>query len=148
MNARIFPILTLAALTLTGCPWYGYNSYNPTPTCDTTSPVNLSVSRQYAKPGDNVTLVATLPYAQPGSDCAKIKTVQFYNNEALIGEASNTFSLIWTLKLGEKGIPADLAVLDLPIFAKGVYADGKFTALTQAQFLKFNQTAPVATPVP
>jgi hypothetical protein len=147
MNMRILTVLAIAALTLTGCPWYGYNSYSGAPSCDTTSPVNLSLSRQYAKPGDNVTLVAT-PYTAYGTDCPKVQKVQFFNNDVLIGEASNTFSLIWTLKLGEKGIPADLAVLDLPIFAKGVYADGKFTALTQVQFLKFNQTAPATTPIP
>ena len=140
MNAKLLAILTLGALTLTGCPFYPYTPY--TPSCNTVSPVNFSVSREYVKAGDNVTLVATQvnPY---GTDCPKIQKVQFFNGETLIGEATNTFALIWTLKPGEKGIPADaINAVDLPLFAKGFFADGKATPLTNVQYLRLNQTAP------
>jgi hypothetical protein len=142
MNAKIFPIVIVGALTLTGCPFYPYNSYSTAPGCDTVSPVNFSVSREYVKAGDNVTLVATQGNSY-GTDCPKIQKVQFFNGETLIGEATNTFALIWTLKAGEKGIPADaINAVDLPLFAKGFFADGKATPLTNVQYLRLNQTAP------
>jgi hypothetical protein len=143
----------IAALgLLSGC-WYGTYPVPQPPVVKTRActgndffPPVLQLSRNKAKIGDTVLLLAATSPAQPQqtydaaqntyiqpdlSTCPKVKLVRFLIAETVIGEVSSEpYRLSLTLKAGEKGVPASVAgnagtTVDVNINALTVYSDDK-----------------------
>jgi hypothetical protein len=165
MNGMKMIPVALALVTLgslTSCPYYPYIPPNPTPPVNKTractgsdfAPPFVQLSRNKAKVGDTV-LMASIPgplqqpqnfdltqntYTQiDPATCPKIKLIRLLIGDAVIGEiGSEPYRLSFTLKAGEKGIPASNAsnagtTVDVPINAQTVYADDK-TSQYRAEF--------------
>ena len=151
--------LVIVALgLLSGC-WYGYGTPPPSPITKTRPcsgndflPPVLQLSRNKAKIGDSIVLVgipssinssptydsAQNVYVQPDlSTCPKVKLVRFLVNDVAVGEAiAEPYRLAFTLKAGEKGIPASSAgnagtTVDVAVTAQTVYADDKLGQFPQ-----------------
>jgi hypothetical protein len=150
-------IMIVALGLLSGC-WYGSYPGPPQPPVTKTractgsdfSPPLLQLSRNKAKVGDTVLLIATTSPAQPQpifdsaqnayiqpdlSTCPKVKLVRFLIGETVIGEVNaEPYRLSFTLKAGEKGIPASVSsnagtTVDVTINSQTVYSDDKISQI-------------------
>jgi hypothetical protein len=146
-------IMVVALGLLSGC-WYGSYPGPPQPPVTKTractgsdfSPPFVQLSRNKAKVGDTILLLATMPVATPQpvydsaqntytqvdpATCPKVKLVRFLIGETVIGEVNaEPYRLSFTLKAGEKGIPASSAgnagtTVDVTVNAITVYSDDK-----------------------
>jgi hypothetical protein len=156
MNSMKMIPVTLALTTLgllTSCPYYPYIP-QPSPPISKTractgsdfSPPLLQLSRNKAKVGDTVLLLATTNFIQPQptfdstqnvyiqpdlSTCPKVKLVRFLVGDTVVGEVNaEPYRLSLALKAGEKGIPASAAsnagtTVDVTVNAITVYTDDK-----------------------
>ena len=143
---------------LSGC-WYGSYPIPPQPTVKTRPctgndflPPVLQHSRNKDKIGDSIVLVGiqnnTNPnqtydsaqnvYVQPDlSTCPKVKLVRFLVGDVAVGEVTaEPYRLPFTLKAGEKGIPASSAgnagtTVDVAVTAQTVYTDDKISQFPQ-----------------
>jgi hypothetical protein len=154
---KMIPVaLALATLgLLTSCPYYPYIPPTPTPPVNKTRvctgsdflPPFLQLSRNRAKVGDTILMLASMGTAipQPVYDsaqntytqidpatCPEVKLVRFLIGETVIGEVnSEPYRLSFTLKAGEKGIPASSAniagtTVDVIVSVQTLYSDDKF----------------------
>ena len=143
---------------LSGC-WYGSYPIPQQPTVKTRAcggndffPPILQLSRNKAKIGDSIVMVgipssinlsqtydsAQNVYVQPDlSTCPKVKLVRFLVGDVAVGEVTaEPYRLPFTLKAGEKGIPASSAgnagtTVDVAVTAQTVYADDKISQFPQ-----------------
>jgi hypothetical protein len=137
---------------LSGC-WYGSYPMPQPPITKTRactgsdfSPPFVQLSRNKAKIGDTILFLSAMSgfAPQPAYDavqntytqidpatCPKIKLVRFLIGETIIGEVNaEPYRLSFTLKAGEKGIPASNAsntgtTVDVTVNAITVYSDDK-----------------------
>jgi hypothetical protein len=153
---KMIPVtLVLATLgLLTSCPYYPYIPPTPQPPAIKTractgsdfNPPFLQLSRNKAKVGDTILLLPMMPGVVPqpvfdasqntytqidSATCPKVKLVRFLIGETVIGEVSTEpYRLSFTLKAGEKGIPASSTsnagtTVDVTVNAITVYSDDK-----------------------
>jgi hypothetical protein len=145
-------IMIVALGLLSGC-WYGSYPIPPQPTNKTRactgsdfSPPFVQLSRNKAKVGDTILLLATTGTAVPQpiydsaqntltqidpATCPKVKLVRFLIGATVIGEVSSEpYQLSLALKAGEKGIPASSAInagttVDVVVNVQTLYSDDK-----------------------
>jgi hypothetical protein len=148
-------IMIVALGLLSGC-WYGSYPGPPQPpvtkiracTGNDFSPPFVQLSRNKAKIGDTILLLSTTGNAVPEpiydstqntytqidpTTCPKVKLVRFLIGETVIGEVNaEPYRLSFTLKAGEKGIPASSAsnigtTVDVVVNVQTLYSDDKLS---------------------